>query len=111
MNLMTSEMMSKLRRWISEDKLVKFYKHRLWRAVRAAALKRDRNECQQCKAEGKQSKAETVHHIKEVRQFPELSLLLTNTVSLCKICHNKEHDKFGHKQNENKVADKIPERW
>jgi 5-methylcytosine-specific restriction endonuclease McrA len=35
--------------------------------------------------------AEVVHHIKEAKDYPALRLDLSNTMSLCKACHNKIH--------------------
>jgi len=104
-----------IKRLIKEDKLVKFYQCKAWRGkngLRYEALKRDNYECQECKRKGKvttlnQDKVDDkeeekkvkleVHHIKEVKEFPELALNLENLKTVCVDCHNKEHkrlDKF-----------------
>ncbi len=59
------------------------------------ALTRDHGICQDCLKERKITKAQTVHHIKELREHPELSLTLENLVSLCNPCHNRRHPEKG----------------
>lgn len=75
------------------DNLMKFYKGRAWMFLRQEALRRDNNECQMCKDKGKYRKADCVHHIKEVKQHPELALSLENLMSLCNSCHNAVHER------------------
>ncbi|MGF3214598.1 HNH endonuclease [Facklamia sp. P12945] len=45
-------------------------------------MKIDNNECQVCKAEGKHTPAEMVHHVVHVRDNPMLALSLENLLSL-----------------------------
>lgn len=88
----------------------KFYKSRRWKALRLQALERDNNECQQCKERGYFHVAECVHHIKEVKEVPQLALTLSNLKSLCNKCHNITHGKCGSK----KIIEKKfinEERW
>ncbi|EJS13420.1 hypothetical protein IKS_03499 [Bacillus cereus VDM062] len=94
---------------IRDDKLMKFYKSREWRELRLKALKRDNFECCMCRDKGKYRKADCVHHIKEVKEYPELALTFDNLMSLCNTCHNEVHDRL-------KAQDKLPvfvneERW
>lgn len=81
-----------------------FYKSRAWVECRALALKRDHGICQDCLNERKVTKAQTVHHIKELRDHPELALTLDNLVSLCNACHNRRHPEkgAGHVRKEKK---------
>ncbi|MED4579026.1 HNH endonuclease signature motif containing protein [Bacillus atrophaeus] len=72
-----------------------FYKSKEWTECRALVLKRDHGVCQDCLAQRKITKAKTVHHIKELRDHPELSLTLDNLVSLCNACHNRRHPEKG----------------
>lgn len=76
---------------IQEDNLMKFYKGRDWMELRQTALIRDNHECQKCKERGKYRKADCVHHIKEVKDYPWLALILDNLMCLCNSCHNAEH--------------------
>lgn len=69
----------------------KFYKSKVWRNKREKILRRDGYLCQHCKWYGKRTEAETVHHIKHLEEYPELALVSSNLISLCKKCHNKEH--------------------
>ncbi len=93
---MTKEYLDWLLKLIRENKLVKFYQAPAWRAVRLDSLIKYNYECQTCKRKGKYSKAQNVHHIKEVKKFPLLALDLDNTEPICIPCHNKEHDRFGN---------------
>lgn len=57
-------------------------------------IKRDRN-CILC---GSKQNLEA-HHIFKVNEFDEAYLDLNNGITLCKNCHNKYHDKYGHDCN------------
>ncbi|MGX7099438.1 HNH endonuclease [Globicatella sanguinis] len=91
MNTINTEFLNKLLSWIRDDKLVKFYQSKPWRDLRTRRLKHDNFECQLCKAEGKATKADMVHHIEHVRDNPIKALDFDNLLSLCNACHNKEH--------------------
>lgn len=89
------------------DKEVKqFYNSKKWKKKRLDILKRDRYECQDCAKrlqeaaakgiqlradERKIRRAEEVHHIKELKEYPELGLDDDNLTSLCIPCHNIRH--------------------
>lgn len=95
----------KLRNWIRkcerENAMWKFYKSRWFRSIRAAVLEEQHNECQKCRARGKIVPADTVHHEKHVRDYPELALTayyvdengeeIRNLTAICKSCHALEH--------------------
>lgn len=91
MNLMTPDILNWLKQLIKEDRVKEFYWIKEWRIIRKVRRKLDNEECQRCKRAGRYSKAEMVHHKKEVRHYPELALTLDNTECLCNSCHNKEH--------------------
>lgn len=114
--------LEQIKKLIRQDKLVKFYQHRSWRHKRHEALIRDNFECQRCKGMGrvsasrpthspydpspvienkkrnddkhKRNKSLHVHHKKEVKDYPELALVLDNLETLCVTCHNEEHDRL-----------------
>lgn len=94
LKIIKPERMQQIISWINAGNLMRFYNSRDWRKLRLEALKRDRYECQRCRANGKYHKAENVHHIKEVKDFPALSLTLDNLESLCIRCHNDEHKRL-----------------
>ncbi len=53
----------------------KFYTSPEWRRKRREIFERDHFECQVCKNKYKKyTRATTVHHVKELRQFPLLCL-------------------------------------
>ena len=97
-----------IRELIEQDKLYKFYKTDEWLDLREAILEEQHFECQHCKAEGKYSKAVTVHHVLEVKHRPDLALSRTyidkdgnihlQLIALCFKCHNKVHKRFGHSE-------------
>lgn len=91
---------------MTEREIKRFYNGKKWKLKRLDILKRDRYECQDCvqrlqeaAVEGTQlqgedrkiRKAEEVHHIKELREYPELGLVDDNLISLCTQCHNIRH--------------------
>lgn len=43
--------------------------------------------CEDCRAKNKIKTATEVHHIKKIRDYPELRLTLNNLMSLCERCH------------------------
>jgi 5-methylcytosine-specific restriction enzyme A len=97
---------------IQTDNLMKFYKGRVWMSLRLTALSRDNHECQMCKAKGKYRKADCVHHIKEVKPYPQLALDLNNLKSLCNQCHNEVHERLNiFELNKPKPKFINEERW
>ena len=70
-----------------------FYISKEWLRVRKIALARDHFLCQHCLKDKQVTAADVVHHIKELKQFPELALTLDNLLCLCNACHNTVHNK------------------
>ena len=68
-----------------------FYKDSTWINKRKDILKRDNNECQRCKSKGGFHRSECVHHVKHLRDRPDLALVDDNLISLCYTCHNIVH--------------------
>ena len=101
---------NKLMKEIKIGNVYRFYTSRTWRRKAAEIKMRDNNECQHCKRKGEFNIAECVHHIKELRDFPELALENDNLISLCSKCHNIIHEKFKNKQTERKRY-KNKEMW
>lgn len=108
---MSNYVPKRLLEFIFNGEYVKFYQSREWRQKRKEILKRDNNECQRCKSEGKYHVAEHVHHIKHLDKYPFLALTNSNLISLCKRCHNKEHPEKLEKYKKVKPKIDIPERW
>ncbi len=68
-----------------------FYNSKKWKRKSRAVLKRDGYLCQRCLRYGRRTEAAVVHHIKHLKDFPELALADSNLTSLCGSCHNKQH--------------------
>lgn len=86
-----------------------FYKSWAWQKKRREVLKRDNYECQRCKRLGRVSKGEVVHHIKELKDRPDLGMTTGNLISVCYQCHNVIHERFEGKKSDKQI--KIPEKW
>ncbi|MGG5304204.1 HNH endonuclease [Enterococcus pernyi] len=91
---MTEEFYRWLLQLIREDRLVKFYQSPKWRRLREKAMKRDHYECQECRRLGKYHRVENVHHIKEVKDRPDLALDLDNLICVCIEHHNEVHGRY-----------------
>lgn len=75
----------------NENNLIKFYNSHAWLHVKNEALEEQHHECQMCKARGLYVPATMVHHIKTVRQRPDLALTKSNLMALCDSCHWEVH--------------------
>lgn len=109
---------------LTEQECRAFYNGMKWRKMRSYIKEKNNYECQECKRQGKVSldiyeknkndrkKIKlVVHHIKELKDYPELALDEGNLETLCVECHNKIHDrhfKSNFKQREVKWKD---ENW
>ena len=96
--------LDRLRRLIDAGQEARFYWWPEWadpdpaRGTRAAVLKMDNYECQICKARGRYSRGTIVHHVKHLRERPDLALSIFDPdtgerqlVTVCKACHEAEH--------------------
>lgn len=75
-----------------------FYSWPEWRELRPQVLKLDHYECQLCKARGRFRRGYIVHHVKHLRDRPDLALSVYDPdtgerqlVTVCKRCHELEH--------------------
>lgn len=94
-----------------------FYLSPAWRRLRRRVLAADKYECQDCKARGRYTRANTVHHVMHLDEHPELALSETyqdetgaehrQLVSLCHDCHEQQHEY----RAEPKPPPLTPERW
>jgi len=63
---------------------------------------RDKFTCQRCQTTLLNSLLDA-HHILACRQYPELSLEMSNGVTLCRACHKKLHKIYGKSSNEKQL--------
>lgn len=75
-----------------------FYSWPEWIGLRAEVLRLDQYECQRCKAGGRYRGARIVHHVRHLRDRPDLALSIWDPdtgerqlVSVCKVCHEALH--------------------
>lgn len=85
-------MNKKLLQAIREGNTHYFYTSWTWRVKRKEILERDNKECQLCKREGNitvgtKDKSLVVHHIKELKDRPDLALTDSNLLTVCRDCH------------------------
>ena len=87
-----------LRALIQAGREYKFYSWPEWRKLRPEVLKLDNRECQLCKQQGRFHGASIVHHVKHLRDRPDLALSVWDQdtgerqlISVCKACHEELH--------------------
>ena len=113
-------------KWINElsneQKIYRFYQSKEWRQLRADIIHKNYNECHNCRKKGKITKAETVHHIHHLREYPQYALSeyiykdgekIINLIPLCSKCHWEEHPEKNKKciEKNKKKEDITEERW
>ena len=112
---MNSSDIAFVKRCISDNDLHRFYIWRKWRRKRLEVLRLDRNECQRCLVRKIYTRATTVHHVKEVKKYPQYALeiyikikkkKIRNLISLCHGCHEEVHN-----NRIQIVAQLTEERW
>ena len=102
---------------LSSGQEYRFYSWPEWRGLRSEVLRLDHFECQHCKARGRFRKGRIVHHVKHLRDRPDLALSVFDPdtgarqlETLCKTCHELEHP-----ESQRQYAPKSPpltaERW
>lgn len=94
----SEQRLKELRELIAAGNEKAFYFWHEWRFdVRPAVLDLDRRECQQCKRRGRYRRGYIVHHIKHLKDAPELALSVyapdgsRQLETVCKSCHEEYH--------------------
>jgi len=87
-----------IRLLIGDGKKHSFYCSEVWRRIAAEVRKLDNNECQICKAKGRHRRGEIVHHVKHLKDRPDLAMSIYDPVTgerqlitVCKQCHEDAH--------------------
>lgn len=95
-----------------------FYDWPEWRQIRQPVFALDNRECQLCKQHGRFRRAIIVHHVKHLRDRPDLALSVFDPdtgerqlVSVCRSCHEDEHPERGLKRPQVIAEPLTPERW
>ena len=97
-----------------------FYNNWAWRKLSKQIRKEQNNECQLCKARGKFKPAHIVHHVKHLKQYPELAysryyyedgVRHRQLIAVCNSCHEALHPERGISKNASKYKYTNQERW
>ena len=106
-----------LRHLIAAGQEARFYWWTDWQTTREAVLDMDRRECQICKARGRYARGTIVHHVKHLRERPDLALSIWDPdtgerqlITVCKSCHEEEHPE-SLRRCEPAAAPITAERW
>lgn len=119
---MTQEQVDFVRSCIREGRVHDFYVWAPWLKKRKEILAADKWECQECKKRGRYRRAVIVHHVKHLRDHPELALCDTyigedgqeyrQLESVCRECHETVcHPERMSKRKSAKRKFSPPERW
>lgn len=107
----------KLVRMIAQGDADGFYSWKAWKRLRKEVLRLDHYECRLCKAKGRYRRAEIVHHVKHLKDRPDLALSIWDgaerqLVSVCKRCHEELHpESMEGRPSALKREDVPEERW
>lgn len=118
---MTEELLAFIKECVRTDNMHAFYIKRVWQKKRIEIVKRDHHECQGCKRNGRIkivrlkakriSERAYVHHIKHLKDYPELALENSNLETLCFNCHELEHPEERSLPISTKEGFTNEERW
>ena len=96
----------------------KFYTWKSWDKVREKVLKLDHYECQKCKRHGRYRKGNIVHHIKHLKDRPDLAMSIFDPETgerqletVCKECHEEEHPESLKRYSATERKALTEERW
>jgi len=95
---------------IAKGRIEQFYHRSDWKALKKDVFKKQHFECQECLKDNILTIVDLecpCHHVKELKDFPELALSeiyidelgnkQRNLLALCFKCHNKIHNRFQKK--------------
>lgn len=112
----SSTELARLLTLLSEGKENLWYNTAPWKPRRADVLRMDKHECQLCKSKGKYKRATIVHHVKHLKDRPDLALSIWDPdtgerqlISVCKDCHEQLHPESQKKFTPNSSV--TVERW
>lgn len=113
------DVMDWVKKCVQENREHDFYVSSAWQKAREEVLREYHYECQECKKRGKYTKAVIVHHVKHLKEFPELALSKTyidtngkeriQLKPVCKECH--EYVEHPERLRWNKKKPLTEERW
>lgn len=117
MPLMTPDKLARLTAMLATGRENVWYNSGDWGAVREAVKQIDHCECLVCKAMGRHSPARVVHHVKHLRDRPDLALSIYDPdtcerqlICVCKQCHELLHPESQRQYRPSKPP-VTAERW
>lgn len=103
---------------INADSTELFYVSAAWLKLRSEVMKYDHYECQLCKKQGRYRRGVLVHHVKHLRDRPDLALSIYDPetgerqlITVCKQCHEEQHPEALQPRILKKCEQITPERW
>ena len=115
--VLTPEKLARLTAMLAAGRENIWYNSGDWGRVKEAVKRMDHCECLVCKAMGRHSPARVVHHVKHLRDRPDLALSIydpdTGTrqlISVCKDCHERLHPESQRQYRPSKPP-VTAERW
>lgn len=110
---------SQIRELIKGGRVDKFYNDRYWRKFSKSVIAEQHYECQICKCKGKVTRANILHHVKHLKQFPQLAYSRyyyddngerhRQLIALCHDCHEAQHPERRWQERADKFVNE--ERW
>ena len=108
----------KIKQLLESGKEINFYMSSSWQDLAAKVRRMDRYECQLCKARGRYSRGVIVHHVKHLRDRPDLALSIYDPetgerqlITVCKQCHEEQHPEAFQPKTLKKREQITSERW
>lgn len=107
--------LAELKTLLSAGSEHEFYSWGEWRRLRADVLRLDNGECQECRRRGRYAKASIVHHVRHLRERPDLALSVYDgdvrqLEAVCKRCHEALHPE-SQRQFTSAAPPVTAERW
>ena len=114
---MTPDKLARLTAMLAAGRENVWYNSGDWKAIKSAIENIDHNDCLICKAMGRRRAARIVHHVKHLRDRPDLALSIYDPdtgarqlISVCKDCHEMLHPE-AQRQYRPKGKPVTAERW
>lgn len=114
---MTPDKLARLTAMLAAGRENVWYNSGDWSAVKAAVKKIDHYDCLVCKAMGRRGAAHIVHHVRHLRDRPDLALSIYDPdtgarqlISVCKDCHERLHPESQRQYRPSKPP-VTKERW
>lgn len=107
-----------LRAMLADGTSNRFYSWTEWEHVRREVLTLDHNECQMCRRRHRVGPADLVHHVKYLKDRPDLALSIFDPdtgqrqlLSVCRACHEELHPERMRQNGFVLVPPLTEERW